>query len=147
MPLPDNILPAEADLVKLRPVLDAIRQQETGHLKDPEAAVGDHGLAIGPYQIHKIFWDDAEMPYGHYEDVRDPAYAEKVAVRVWYKYRKSREALRKISDSDTLPIDAVDVLARTFNGGPGYEDKGPDVIRRLDKYSRGVIGWLQPHQK
>ena len=32
---------------------------ETGGSRDPENAVGDGGNAIGPYQIHKVYWQDA----------------------------------------------------------------------------------------
>ena len=32
---------------------------ETGGVSDPENAVGDGGKAIGPYQIHEVYWKDA----------------------------------------------------------------------------------------
>ena len=32
---------------------------ESGGVSDPENAVGDGGKAIGPYQIHEVYWKDA----------------------------------------------------------------------------------------
>lgn len=43
-----------------RKLFDAIRQVETGSERDPENAVGDGGMAIGPYQIHEVYWRDAK---------------------------------------------------------------------------------------
>ena len=38
----------------------AIQKVETGGVADPENAVGDGGKAIGPYQIHDVYWQDAK---------------------------------------------------------------------------------------
>ena len=38
----------------------AIQKVETGGEADPENAVGDGGKAIGPYQIHEVYWQDAK---------------------------------------------------------------------------------------
>ena len=40
-------------------LLDAIRRVETGGCKNPANAVGDNGKAIGPFQIHRVYWQDA----------------------------------------------------------------------------------------
>ena len=41
-------------------LFQAIQKVETGGEKDPENAVGDGGKAIGPYQIHESYWQDAK---------------------------------------------------------------------------------------
>jgi hypothetical protein len=41
-------------------LFSAIRMVETGGESDPENAVGDGGKAIGPYQIHEVYWEDAK---------------------------------------------------------------------------------------
>ncbi len=93
---------------KLRPLLDAIRQVESG---DNDDAVGDDGKAIGAYQIWSAYWSDAVewVPdiAGTYEGCRARWYAERVMVAYWHRY--CREALRK-GDYQTL--------ARVHNGGP-----------------------------
>jgi hypothetical protein len=91
-------------------VLDAIRMVESGGQRSPPD--GDGGLAIGPYQIHEIYWRDAvefdpELLRGTYQDCRDREYAEAV-VRA-YMRRWVLEAWRK-GDAE--------VIARTHNGGP-----------------------------
>jgi hypothetical protein len=40
-------------------ILDAIADQESGHLQNPVLAVGDSGRARGMYQMHRSAWDDA----------------------------------------------------------------------------------------
>jgi hypothetical protein len=91
----------------LRPVLDAIREVETGTATDGGYwSVGDGGRSIGPYQIQYKYWRDSGVP-GRYEWVRDRAYAERVVIGYWRKY--CPEA-----------IDGGDwqTLARVHNGGP-----------------------------
>ena len=93
-----------------RPVLDAIRQVETGGHRDPANAVGDNGAALGPYQIHRVYWQDAVqfdpslVANGEtYANVRNQAYAERVVMAYWSRYAKSWDA---------------QTLARIHNGGP-----------------------------
>ena len=38
---------------------NAIQQVETGGVSDPENAIGDNGAAIGPLQIHRVYYNDA----------------------------------------------------------------------------------------
>lgn len=88
-------------------LLDAIRRVETGGCKDPSAAVGDNGKAIGPFQIHRVYWQDAVEHSGiggTYADCRDEAYARKV-VRAYM----ARYAPKGASD---------EVFSRIHNGGP-----------------------------
>ena len=100
-------MPANFDA---RPVLDAIRQVETGGHGDPANAVGDNGAALGPYQIHQVYWADAVqhdpslVANGEtYQSVRNAAYAERVILAYWSRYAKSWDA---------------QTLSRIHNGGP-----------------------------
>ena len=104
-----------------RQILDAIRWVETRNLVDP--GEGDAGKAIGPYQIHEVYWKDAELP-GGYQECRQKAYAESVIEA--YMRRYVPKAWR---DRDP------EVIARTHNGGPRgrYKtatDRYWDLVRR-----------------
>jgi hypothetical protein len=92
------------------PILDAIEKVETGGQRDPANAIGDGGKALGPMQIHRVYWLDAVehdpslVANGEtYDSVRDRAYARRVVMAYWSRYAKSW-------DSQTL--------ARVHNGGP-----------------------------
>ncbi len=105
--------PASAATTRHRVILDAIRLVESGgHDNCPD---GDGGLAIGPYQIHRIFWLDAVKhdprlgpAHGHdYQDCRKREYAERV---IEAYMRKWVPAAWQAGDAE--------VIARTHNGGP-----------------------------
>lgn len=86
-------------------LLAAIRQVESG---GNDQAVGDNGKAIGPYQIHRVYWQDAvefdKKIGGSYGDCYDPEYAEKIVRAYMRRY---------------APKDASDeTYARIHNGGP-----------------------------
>jgi len=92
------------------PILDAIEKVETGGQRDPANAIGDGGKALGPLQIHKVYWLDAVdhdpslVANGEtYDSVRDRAYARRVVMAYWSRYAKSWDA---------------ETLARIHNGGP-----------------------------
>lgn len=93
-------------------LLAAIRQVESG---GNDRAVGDNGKAIGPYQIHEVYWRDAvdfdKNIGGTYKDCYDPAYAEKI-VRAYMR----RYAPKNSSD---------EVFARIHNGGPKGAERKP----------------------
>ncbi len=93
---------------ELRPLLDAIRQVESG---GDDSAIGDGGKAIGAYQIWIAYWSDAVewVPdiAGTYDGCRARWYAERIMVAYWHRY--ARKALRN-GDHETL--------ARVHNGGP-----------------------------
>ena len=109
----------------LRPLFDAIRQVETGNMRNPAAAVGDQGRSIGPYQIQRAYWKDSGVP-GRYEQVRERAYAERVMVGYWKRYQP-----------DALKRGDFETLARAHNGGGHFS-------RRLtDGYWRKVRGKLR----
>ena len=90
-------------------ILAAIRQVETGDREN--APDGDGGLAIGPYQIHYVYWLDATASDasigGRYEDCRKRGYATKV---VEAYFRRYAAAASKRGEAETL--------ARIHNGGP-----------------------------
>lgn len=93
----------------VREILDAIRHVESGGMDNPPD--GDGGRAIGPYQIHFVYWLDAQggdaSLGGVYEDCRDRDYAEKVIAA--YMARHARDAWEH-GDAETI--------ARVHNGGP-----------------------------
>jgi hypothetical protein len=92
---------------KLDELLDAIRMVESGGLKDGgRKATGDGGKAIGPFQIHRPYWEDSKVP-GKHDDCRDPEYARKVVLAYWKRY--APKALESVD---------VQSLARVHNGGP-----------------------------
>lgn len=102
-------------------LLDAIRQVESGG----RDLTGDGGRAIGPYQIHRRYWQDAvrldPSLGGTYNDCRNEQYARRV-VRVYLAhYGKGK------SNED---------MARIHNGGPTGHRKRATVgywakIRRV----------------
>ncbi|MFO1053802.1 MAG: hypothetical protein U1F36_16420 [Planctomycetota bacterium] len=90
-------------------ILDAIRAVESGGRADPPD--GDGGLAIGPYQIHRVYWQDAMAADpslgGRYEDCRTRDYAERVIASYMRRYVP-----------DAWARGDAEVIARTHNGGP-----------------------------
>lgn len=95
-------------------ILSAIRWVESSHRDD--VADGDFGMAIGPYQIHEVYWRDALAAEpqlgGTYQDCRRRDYAERVIAAYMAKWCPG--AWRR-GDAETI--------ARTHNGGPGGADK------------------------
>jgi len=99
-----------------RQILDAIRQVESGGRDDcPD---GDGGRSIGPYQIQRAYWQDAQAydPSlslgGTYQDCRKRGYAEKVIRAYMQRYIKAA----------WVRLDA-EIIARTHNGGPSGSKK------------------------
>ncbi|MFN9308235.1 MAG: hypothetical protein ACK6DT_19530 [Planctomycetota bacterium] len=90
-------------------ILQAIRMVESGG--NDLIGDGDGGRAIGPYQIHEVYWRDATAHDpglgGDYQDCRDRAYAERVVAA--YMERYAAAAWRR-GDAQTI--------ARVHNGGP-----------------------------
>jgi hypothetical protein len=106
-------------------ILNAIRQVETGGCKNPSEAVGDGGKAIGPFQIHKVYWQDAvehdPSIGGVYADCKDEAYARRIVIAYLSRYCKSW--------SD-------ETVARIHNGGPSGHKRQSTVKywRKVDKF-------------
>lgn len=97
-------------------ILNAIREVETGGHPDPANAVGDKGKAIGPYQIHRCYWQDA-VEYdpsigGTYADCKDVRYARRIVIAYLSRYCKKW-------DNETV--------ARIHNGGPKGHTKTATV--------------------
>ncbi len=88
-------------------LLDAIAVVES---RDNPGAVGDHGRAVGVYQIHRSYWAEGTEILGvtwKYREARDPQKARQV-VRAYLSYYGRGKSL----------LD----MARIHNGGPkGYE--------------------------
>ncbi len=93
----------------IAPILEAIRMVESGGRDD--APDGDGGAAIGPFQIHRSYWDDALRAApalgGDYQDCRRRDYAVRV-VEAYMQYWVP--AAWREGDAE--------VIARTHNGGP-----------------------------
>jgi hypothetical protein len=88
-------------------LLDAIEQVESSG-KGSNTPDGDNGKAIGPFQIHYVYWKDAveydkSLANGTYQKCRDPFYARKVARAYLTRYGKGKTDLQ---------------MARIHNGGP-----------------------------
>ena len=94
-----------------RALLDAIRWVESRNRPDSQVPDGDDGLAIGPYQIHRVYWTDAHefdpTLAGGYQDCRRRGYAERVIDA--YMRRYAAEAWQQ-GDGERV--------ARVHNGGP-----------------------------
>lgn len=74
--------------------------------------LGDGGAALGPLQIHRACWQDANLP-GKYEDCADLEYSKRVFRAYMSRYATSRRIGRAVTDEDR---------ARIWNGGPqGYK--------------------------
>jgi len=97
-------------------ILDAICFVESSHRADPPD--GDLGKAIGPYQIHEVYWRDAIAADpglgGSYQDCRQRAYAERVIAAYMQRYVPEAWAAGD-----------AEVIARVHNGGPtGHRESG-----------------------
>lgn len=97
---------------KSRTLVRAIHIVETGGRTGP--IMGDNGAAMGPLQIHRACWIDANIG-GKYEDVADLSYAKRVFAAYMARYATERRLGRPVTDEDR---------ARIWNGGPnGYKKK------------------------
>ena len=98
-------------------ILRAISKVESNH---KDSAIGDNGKAIGRYQIHKVYWQDA-VQYdrtigGKYEDCKDPVYARKIVIAYLSRY---------------APNWNINTVAGIHNGGPkGYLSNSTSNYRR-----------------
>jgi hypothetical protein len=92
-----------------RAILDAIRFVESSDRPDPPD--GDGGRAIGPYQIHEVYWKDAVAfdpgLGGSYQQCRERAYAERVV-----------DAYMRRHASTAWAAGDAETIARVHNGGP-----------------------------
>jgi soluble lytic murein transglycosylase-like protein len=112
-------------------LLDAIAVVES---RANPAAVGDHGRAIGVYQIHRSYWAEGTELLGvtwKYRDARDPQKARQV-VRAYLSY---------YGRGKTLPD-----MARIHNGGPKGHEKAATLpyARKIERVLNG--GELGPQR-
>ncbi len=105
-----SLLPRTAGVPQEDPMdrlLDAIAVVES---RDNPGAVGDHGRAVGVYQIHRSYWAEGTEILGvtwNYRDAWDPQKARQVVRAYLSYYGRGRTLLD---------------MARIHNGGPrGYE--------------------------
>jgi len=93
-------------------LLDAIRQVESGG----RDLVGDGGKAIGPYQIHREYWQDAvaadKTLGGTYADCHNERYARRVVRAYLTRYGRGK---------------TDEQMARIHNGGPSGHRKSATV--------------------
>jgi len=107
-------------------LLDAIAVVES---RDNPAAVGDHGRAVGVYQIHRSYWADGTELLGvawKYREARDPQKARQV-VRAYLSYYGRGKSL----------LD----MARIHNGGPRGHRKAATLA-----YARKIEQVLDPEE-
>lgn len=101
--------------ITLNKFLKALHYVESGGKEG--AIIGDNGRALGPLQIHKIYWNDVKDKVGgRYQDVVDYDYSKKVVIAYFLKYAK--EAFKNKD---------WEKLAKIHNGGPkGYTKKATE---------------------
>jgi hypothetical protein len=96
------------EVTEMERLLDAIAEVESG---GNCRAVGDGGLAIGPYQIHKAYWRDGtrllkvQWPY---KEAQDPIKGRQVVNAYLWHYGRGK---------------GIEVMARIHNGGPNGDRK------------------------
>lgn len=95
-----------------RGLVDAIHMVESSGRTGP--ILGDGGRALGPLQIHRACWIDANIG-GTYSQCAGLAYSKRVFAAYMARYATSRRLGRPVTDEDR---------ARIWNGGPnGYKKK------------------------
>ena len=102
----------------------ALHQVETGGRLGP--IKGDKGKALGPFQIHEVYWRDSGVA-GSYVQVADYVYARQVVTAYLMKYA------RKAWDTGD-----VETLARIHNGGPKGSQK-----EATKAYARKVVNAMR----
>jgi len=92
----------------------AIHEAETGGRNG--AILGDNGRALGPFQIHKSYWQDAvsfnKSIGGKYSDCAEYSYSVKVVTAYLNRYAKAA-----VLEKD------YKTQAKIHNGGPKGVDK------------------------
>ena len=107
-------------------LVNAIHMVESSGRTGP--ILGDGGAALGPLQIHRACWQDANIG-GSYSECAGLAYSKRVFTAYMARYATSRRLGRPVTDEDR---------ARIWNGGPnGYKK------RATIKYWNKVKGQLR----
>lgn len=111
----------------------ALHQIETGGALG--AIKGDYvnsqPRALGPYQIHRLYWIDSAVP-GRYEDCQDLSYSRKVVT-----------AYLKLYAPKAWAAGDCNVLFRTHNGGPSATKAIGQKKKNLDRYSKRALGLMK----
>ena len=126
-------------------VFEALNMVEASGKKE-NVPSGDNGKAIGPLQIHKIYWTDAmefngwkndrfKIDNTEYSQCQEWAYSKKVVDAYMTRYAPD-------SWSDSMELRHVRWVARIHNGGPSGNDK-----RATEEYSNKVIRILMADYK
>lgn len=120
-----TVEPPLAHQIDFEGFLDALAVVETGNR---DQAVGDQGLALGRFQIHRCYWQDAvdfdRTIGGSYNQVTDPAYARKIVRAYLRRYGKTYISTRN-----------WEALARIHNGGPSIlKRKGSSAWKNTTTY-------------
>ncbi|MFA6244467.1 MAG: hypothetical protein WC655_26225 [Candidatus Hydrogenedentales bacterium] len=105
-------------IIELEQTLDAIRLVESSGGRDTRD--GDSGRAVGPYQIHRAYWQDGTRFLGvhwPYRDARDPARARQVVRAYVVHYQRA-------GGYPATP----EVWAETHNGGPRGPEKDSTTV-------------------
>jgi len=88
-------------------ILDEIRFAESGGQPNGgRGAIGDGGRALGPFQIHRAYFEDSGVP-GKFEDCRELEVSRRVVLAYWKRWCP-----------DALERRDAEVLVRVHNGGP-----------------------------
>ena len=101
--------------------LGAVRYKESrGEPRQGEGAIGDNGKARGPFQIWRVYWQDAvefdRSIGGRYEDCAKMEYSRKVVNAYMRRY-----AAKAMKDGNW------EVCSRIHNGGPKGHSKPSTV--------------------
>eukprot|EP01022_Parablepharisma_sp_SALTPOND_P033670 TRINITY_DN89274_c0_g1_i1.p2 TRINITY_DN89274_c0_g1~~TRINITY_DN89274_c0_g1_i1.p2 ORF type:complete len:123 (+),score=15.24 TRINITY_DN89274_c0_g1_i1:219-587(+) len=86
----------------------ALHKQESN--EDPSPPPGDHGKAIGPFQIWEVYWKDSGISE-KYPEVTKLDVAKKCVDGYMKRYAKD-------AWSDAMTLAQVEKCARIHNGGP-----------------------------
>jgi hypothetical protein len=124
--------PAGTDV---RRILDTIQAVETGGERDPDAAIGDGGKALGAYQIWSVYWVDAceydpTLRARGYQAVTDREYAERVVIAYLSRYARDW---------------SIDTIARIHNGGPAGATKRRKATDGYAAKARRAFDEIKPN--
>ena len=113
---------SDANVHTHKRLVDAIHMVETSGRVGP--ILGDGGAALGPLQIHRACWIDANIG-GTYAECSGLAYSKRVFAAYLARYCTSRRLGRPVTDEDR---------ARCWNGGPNAHKATGRKKKNLDRY-------------
>lgn len=135
----------QTDLYTLDQALEAVRHVETGGCPDGgRGARGDGGAALGPWQIHKAFHQDAserDRTLDSYQRcLMEVDYSRRVVKAYWRRY--ARAAYDRLASGKGTILD-LERVSRLHNGGPRahHPERRKYTDRYWEKVRRYVFGW------